>query len=58
MIIEDAETNARLWAAAPDLLEALELMMGVYPEGGSGTVEDRNNAVEKAKAAIQKARGL
>ena len=56
--LDEAKKNALLWAAAPELLEALEAMMSVYPAGGSGDAEDRHKAVEKAKAAIKKAKGL
>lgn len=56
-VFEDSGMKA-LHDSAPDLLEALEEMMCVYPSGGGGTTEDRNNAVLKAKDAINKARGI
>lgn len=49
--------NARLIAAAPELLAALEAMLSVYPAGGNGDAEDRHRVVELSKAAIKKARG-
>lgn len=49
--------NARLIAAAPDLLEALELMLDRFrdTEGSHGQWEEE--ATENARAAIAKARG-
>jgi hypothetical protein len=49
--------NARLIAAAPDLLEALELMLDRFrdTEGSYGQWEEE--ATENARAAIAKARG-
>jgi hypothetical protein len=45
---DETEANARLIAAAPDLLEALQAMLSVgQPEG----------LAEKARAAIAKAEG-
>jgi hypothetical protein len=52
----EREANARLIAAAPELLEALEGMLRASVTGG---IEDAElNALEaKARAAIAKARG-
>ncbi len=49
---ESQEANARLIAAAPDLLEAL-----VELEAGSGSSPGANKRFSKARAAIAKARG-
>jgi len=48
---DDAEGTARLIAAAPALLEALERMIG--PAGYTGD----NSITQQARAAIAKARG-
>jgi len=56
--IEEAEANARLIAAAPDLLAALEHCCAVmadcvmFPER-----DDENRAYSQARAAISKATG-
>ena len=50
---KQAEANARLIAAAPDMLEALEGLM--HPCGG---VIGTTKAIANAKAAIAKAKGL
>lgn len=48
------EADARLIAAAPELLEALELVVSFVDAGqGTWTVEEQN----KARAAIAKAKG-
>ena len=53
--LAQAEANARLIAAAPDLLDALE----TYPALGVVMTDEEMWAwVEKARAAIDKARGL
>ncbi len=53
--LAQAEANARLIAAAPDLLDALE----TYPaQGVIMTDEEMWAWVEKARSAIDKARGL
>jgi len=55
--LSEALANARLIAAAPDLLEALELMLDRFrdTEGSHGQWEEE--ATENARAAIAKARG-
>ena len=52
---DDIMTNARLIAAAPDLLAALESLLDV--PSGEGYWDVRQAAKEKAYAAITKARG-
>jgi len=47
---EECEANARLIAAAPDLLEALEELVAYY-----GT--DNSEAIDKGVKAITKAKG-
>lgn len=49
--LDEAEANARLIAASPDLLKALEAIADISP----CTYEDAVEAVNIAKAAIQKA---
>ncbi len=49
----EIEANARLIAAAPDLLEALKSM----PQSMAATDDDLMRWVEKARAAIAKATG-
>jgi hypothetical protein len=54
------EANARLIAAAPDLLEALskiEAACAVIPEGLEGYLEPLSDALADARAAIAKATG-
>jgi hypothetical protein len=51
---EDREANARLIAAAPDLLEVVEAFEAFYP---SGINPDLDKASNKARAALVKARG-
>lgn len=55
--LEDAKKNATLWAAAPDLLEALE---GILSDANSPDYEGAFSEAShlKAKEAIAKARGL
>ena len=50
---EEESANARLIAAAPELLEALQTL----PQSLSSTDEDLNRWMEKAWAAIAKATG-
>ena len=53
--LAQAEANARLIAAAPDLLDALE----TYPAQGVVMTDEEMWAwVDKARSAIDKARGL
>ena len=58
---EIQEANARLIAAAPDLLEALEELVqrrkSVVEQTGRGTIEGSDNRYTKAVTAITKARG-
>lgn len=49
---QELAANARLIAAAPDLLEALRRLMG-----GTTTLEDALDAAKQARAAISKATG-
>jgi hypothetical protein len=51
--MEQAAANARLIAAAPDLLDALQTM----PQSMSATDEEYWAWVDKARAAIDKATG-
>ena len=50
-----AEANARLMAAAPDLLEALEVMYSMSFNASRGNMQV---ALKQAEAAIAKARGV
>lgn len=52
---EVASANARLIAAAPELLEALQVMLGTA--GEDMTPAQRLPIMEKARAAIRKATG-
>ncbi len=49
--------NARLIAAAPELLSALEDMLGTYMGDREMTAEDCVRAADIARAAIAKAKG-
>ncbi len=56
---EDMQANARLIAAAPDMLEALAAMVDMFErhiEGRSGP-DDASNRWDMARAAIAKAEG-
>ena len=61
--IDEAEANARLISAAPDMLEALHdvLRYCVTPSGlpdkNKGRTPEQDAAMAKAKAAIAKAEG-
>lgn len=52
--VEQAKANARLIAAAPDLLAALESMLRLYTS--TRAIGDRPGAVEAAYDALNKAR--
>lgn len=57
---EDQEANARLIAAAPELLEALEKMVkqfGYEVVHKDGLVHDEHDAIQSATEAIRKAKG-
>jgi hypothetical protein len=51
--------NCRLIAAAPDLLEALEAVLAMHcmPTEPKRTYRDNAGAMDKARAALAKARG-
>jgi hypothetical protein len=51
------EANAQLIAAAPDLLEALEVFIELHPCTNGCEPDDMTCATSKAKAAIAKAKG-
>jgi hypothetical protein len=53
--MEEQEANARLIAAAPDLLAALELLIGVYSV--SHSPDTRQDCWDEAREAIAQARG-
>jgi len=53
----NGRANARLISAAPDLLEALVDLIGWVPGANSWHTDGPVNAVERARAAIRKARG-
>ena len=52
--IHTLEANARLIAASPELLEALELMVDTYDNGGwpSSTLVIARAAIDKAKGEV------
>lgn len=55
--LKEHEANARLIAAAPDLLEALEWAVNEFDGNTRYTsAEQRQNCIEKCRAAIAKAR--
>lgn len=54
--VQPMEANARLLAAAPDLLEALEGLLS-HPNGGTYRNSADSEAVKAALAAIAKATG-
>ncbi len=49
--------NARLIAAAPDLLEALRVLLSLHEIRASVTTDAWNAAMEDARAAVTKAVG-
>jgi hypothetical protein len=56
---DESKANARLIAAAPELLAALQTMVeqaGCYMDDGEATKEEMN-AMDAARAAIAKAKG-
>ncbi|ELV5637075.1 hypothetical protein SHG54_002611 [Salmonella enterica] len=52
--VAECEANAHLIAAAPELLEALQLLLNSWSNGSS---KDISNAERKARSAISKALG-
>jgi hypothetical protein len=55
---DNAEANARLIAAAPDMLEALEEIVFNVTKNFEGSIEIRDpEAIEMAREAIRKAKG-
>lgn len=55
---EEAKANARLMAAAPDLLELLEEMVLSFTDIAGNHCNDCEKLIETAKKAIDKARGI
>ena len=55
--VDDVDANARLIAAAPDLLEASRLACLVMAKGNGLSYKDRQEAHEACIAAIAKAEG-
>ena len=55
--LEEARANARLIAAAPELLDALEQMVSVFLDTEGRHGESENDAMDAANAAITKATG-
>ena len=53
---EQADANARLMAAAPDMAEALDMLL-VAAESKWGKEATSHSAIGKARAALAKARG-
>lgn len=52
--VDECKANARLIAAAPDMLEALEALLGAVPPH---VLKKWPNITKKARAAIAKAEG-
>jgi hypothetical protein len=54
LVLEDAENeaNARLMAAAPDLLDALQMMLRTFTDGAVTTVKERDHALWFARGAV------
>jgi hypothetical protein len=63
MVVEEVQANARLIAAAPDLLEALRdtlrdlVTVAGLPDKGKGRTAAQQAALDKARDAIRKATG-
>ena len=58
LISEEAKANARLIAAAPELLEALkELTDLLQSPSGAGTMSEIRDSANRARAALAKAEG-
>jgi hypothetical protein len=57
---EESESNAKLIAAAPDLLEALQEMLTNFPLSIPDNLNEiqQDEAIKKAEQAINKALGL
>ena len=53
----ERQANARLIAAAPDLLEACQITVKAVEDGFENAAMDFSEAMEKLKAAIAKAEG-
>jgi hypothetical protein len=56
-LTRQTEANARLIAAAPELLEALELLVSTYFDTSGAHGLNEREIVDKAYAAIAKAKG-
>jgi hypothetical protein len=54
---DNAEANARLIAAAPEMLEALESLVKTTKDSGLGVFNDEHDALQLAREAIRKAKG-
>jgi hypothetical protein len=54
---EEKAANARLIAAAPDLIAALTFMLADYEEAYGGDEKDEPVAMSAARAALAKAQG-
>ena len=54
---EETRANARLIAAAPELLEALKLMVERFADSAGYFGDFKSDAVKNAEAAIAKAEG-
>ena len=53
--VEPGDANARLIAAAPELLDALQSMVSQFPEAELRADPDLHASVKRARAAIAKA---
>ena len=56
---DENKANARLIAAAPELLAALDAIVRQMDQGGQGSTQvfNRDACIQRARAAIAKARG-